>query len=156
MHAVRDIRFDAVMRRFDAVANSTPVDVLIHGDGCFGHPADHPGDLIIEVLCKPAGSICPRDILCQDAMLRTLDTPWLIADIYRDAIEIRSPPGRRDIPLLVITGAFLLTDRADLLNALIRSGVNEYLRLLTELSKAADINSFFFTIDDMHTIVLEI
>lgn len=156
VHPCLHIRLYAGMGRLDAVPDGTPVDVLELGDGCFGHSADHPCDLVIEIFREAAVTISPGNIFCKNAMLRTFDPIRLVADIYRDAVQIRRTPGGFGIVLSIISRAFLHTDRAEILNPLIRPGMNHNLSLFEFLAKPVDGNCCFLIIGNMHTIVVEI
>jgi hypothetical protein len=86
------VRLNAVVGSPDTVPNRPPVNVFKQRDGCPGHPANHPGDFIIEVLCKAALAICPGNAFSQYTVFGAFDPPGPVADVNRNAIEIRGTP----------------------------------------------------------------
>jgi hypothetical protein len=156
VHPCSYIGFYPVMGSFDTVSNCPPVNVFEQGDSRSGHPADHPGDLIAEVRGKTAPAIRPRNIFRPYAVFGTFNPFRLVADINRNAIEIRGAPGGFCTVFCIVSRAFLFTDRAEFLNSFIRPGMNVDPGLLKSLTKSMDCDCCSFTVGDMHTIMVEI
>jgi hypothetical protein len=156
VHPYRYIGFYSVMGGFDAVPDCPPVDVFKQRDSCLGHPADHPGDFIIEVFCKAALAICPWDEFCLYTVFGAFDPFWPVADVNRNTIKVWGTPCRLCTVFSVIPGALPSTDRTAFLHSLIRSCMDIDPGLLVGLTKTVYGDSCLFTIGDMHTIMVEI
>ena len=86
------VRLDPIVGSLDTVSDRPPVDVFKQCDSCLGHPADHPGNFIIEVFCKAALAICPGNAFSQYTVFGAFDPLGPVADVNRNAIEIRGTP----------------------------------------------------------------
>jgi len=156
VHPCSYIGFYPVMGGFDTVSDCPPVNVFEQGNSRSGHPAYHPGDLIAEVLSETTLAIRPGNIFRPYTVLGTFDPLGLVADMNRNAIEIRSAPGGFCAVLCIVPRAFLSTDWTELPGPLIRSGMNVDPGLFKSLTKSMDCNRCSFTAGDMHTIMVEI
>ena len=92
-HPYSYIWFYAVMCGFDTISDCPPVNVFEEGNSRLGHPADHPGDFIAEVLGEPAATVRPWDIFRPYTVLGAFDPLGPITDVNRNAIEVRGTPG---------------------------------------------------------------